>query len=72
MTDAAEYGWVIETANHTSDGPLLYWDGNFWTSNNQRAVRFCRKVDADRIMMTLEPAAQTPLMRTAEHGWMHE
>lgn len=65
-----EYGWVIEQQSPVAGGPLLYWDGFEWTSNNLRAVRFCRQVDADRIMLTIEPALRSPTMKTAEHGWM--
>jgi hypothetical protein len=61
-----EYAWVIEVAHVATP---LYWDGADWSGNHMRAVRFSRKVDADRIMVNIPSDMRRADMRTAEHGW---
>lgn len=61
-----EFAWVIEAG--VTHSPI-YWDGGDWSSNNMRAVRFSRKVDAERIMINLPDEARRPEMSPAEHGW---
>jgi acyl-CoA reductase-like NAD-dependent aldehyde dehydrogenase len=63
MTD---YAWVVEAAHATTP---LYWDGGDWSGNHMRAVRFARKVDADRIMVNIPADMRRDDMRSAEHGW---
>lgn len=61
-----EFAYVIEAgATHSP----LYWDGGDWSSNNLRAVRFARKIDAERVMVNLPSEYRRPEMSATEHGW---
>ena len=68
-----EYAWVIEMPNPLDDGDgtlRMYWDGFEWSHEDADAVRFSRKVDAEKIMATIEPAyRRSDRMRAAEHAW---
>jgi hypothetical protein len=59
-----EFAWVIE--HDASDAPyLLYWAGpNNWTQNNLEAIRFSRRLDADRVARIIGGNH-----RVCEHGW---
>ena len=63
------YAWVIETKLAAG---LLYWDGGDWTRSNARAVRFSRKVDAERVMINLGDNQRRTGMAPVEHGWMRQ
>lgn len=54
-----EMGWVIET----KDG--MYWDGCKFVPDHLCAIRFCRQVDADTVMMYLGINGAF----TAQHIW---
>ena len=51
---ATVFGWLIEAAESEVSKPL-YWAGSFgderdrWTYDHEVAVRFARKVDAQRV-----------------------
>ena len=63
------FAWVIEAPSNPPMRAIVYWDGENWSSNNARAVRFSRQVDADRILINLAPEKRVPNMKTVEHGW---
>ena len=63
-----EFGWVIEDGNSPVSAPLYFSGRNIygelkWSSDNQLAVRFCRKEDAMRMVSPGEH------IRICEHGW---
>ena len=64
-----ESGWVIELGRSQTCEPE-YWAGNGWTKDNLRAIRFARKVDAERVANGFDddPVPEIPY-RIAEHGW---
>ena len=62
-----EFSWVIESGN----GPqLIYWDGGQFSYLHARAIRFSRRVDAERVMVNLPSDMRPTGMKVAEHGWM--
>ena len=63
MTD--EYGWVIEREG--GDKPLLYWAGaGVWSTQHLDAIRFVRRLDAERVARYLP---EHPHYRVVEHAW---
>lgn len=63
-----EFAWVIE---ETSLAKVQYWTGrgaHDWSFNHEDAMRFARKVDAERALGWMVPARH--YTRVAEHGWM--
>lgn len=68
---AEENGWLIEAAESEACEPL-YWAGSFgderdrWTKDHLVAVRFCRRVDAERVAAGVLDGYQ---VRICEHGW---
>lgn len=63
MTD--EFAWVIVTDGEA--GALVYFAGlGFWSAEHLSAIRFVRKIDAERMLVSLE----SPSARVEEHGWM--
>lgn len=62
---AIETGWVIECGGGDAL-PLYYWAGlNRWSPDHLAAVRFARRVDAERVLSGIVglPA------RVLEHEW---
>ena len=59
-----EIGWVIEEGEPNRPTPL-YWAGSGWSYINTDAVRFARRVDAERVAATLNEKTHV-----AEHMWM--
>lgn len=63
-------GFLIENGKQGSE--LRYLDLNEgmveWTADHQQAVRFCRRVDADK-MCDGDPGST---MRIVEHEWVSE
>ena len=43
----SEFGWVIEHRRSLVSEPE-YWTGNGWSKNHLDAIRFARKIDAER------------------------
>ncbi len=73
MAPREEYGWVIERGNSTAAEPKYWCAGHpdlhtfsAWTSNNEQAIRFARKIDAERAAERHMPDIS---VRIAEHGW---
>lgn len=66
-TGSTDYAWVIEARGNLS--APIYWDGGDWSAAHLRAVRFRRKVDAERVMINLAEAQRQPYMAAVEHGW---
>lgn len=64
--ESSELAWVIEDANPDNKEPR-YWFGWAFTESHSRAIRFCRKEDADRVAYTVLKGVPT---RVAEHAWM--
>lgn len=59
-----ETGWVIEFST-----PPFYWCGVIrWTANHMDAIRFARKLDAERVLDTLSFDLRTKA-RVTEHSW---
>lgn len=65
--DKEVFAWVIEASEVSAP---LYWDGGDWSRNHLRAVRFSRQIDAQRIMIRIDPSMRRDDMRAAEHGWL--
>lgn len=68
-----EYGWVIERGDSEVSAPT-YWSGptatfrNGWSQNHLDAIRFARKVDAEKISTKLQVPGD-PINRVCEHIW---
>lgn len=67
---AAEYGWLIEDgADERRPGPRYYElnpdTSGFWTTDHNEAVRFSRKIDAERFCNYLG----IENVRIVEHAW---
>lgn len=67
---ATEYGWLIEDAEDDARPGPRYYDLSpdspaFWTLDHNEAMRFSRKVDAERLCnyLGIEP------VRIVEHAW---
>ena len=62
-----EKGWVIE---HKESAPpaALYWAGDGWDKDHTTAIRYARKIDAERAARGLpnEPGDH----RISEHSWL--
>lgn len=58
-----EYGWLIEDGK---GGYLTFDHIGFarWTADVDEAVRFCRRVDAEKVAAGCEDA-----WKIVEHGW---
>lgn len=66
---ATEYGWLIERRPDGTPGPA-YYDINpdvsgFWTLDHNEALRFARKIDAERMIAYLGIEEGDPV----EHAW---
>lgn len=61
------YAWLIEAGGNRS--APIYWDGGDWSADHLRAVRFRRKVDAERVMINIADAQRQSQMAAVEHGW---
>lgn len=50
-----ETGWLIELRPSVTSQPTWYGETDEgvlgWTTNNLRAIRFCRKEDAERVIV---------------------
>lgn len=71
--DSDESGWVIERADSCPAEPKYWAAGqreaerpSAWTSNHEEAIRFARKIDAEKVSRRLFPAID---VRIAEHAW---
>lgn len=67
-----EFAWIIE---HRSSQPCspMYWAGNGWEADHMRAVRFARKLDAERTAAGFDeddPLPHEGPHRICEHGWL--
>jgi len=64
-----EIGWLIE-AQHGGPSPM-WWDGSGYTPDSLLAVRFARKLDAERVILkAIAPgwvAGALPI--ATEHIW---
>jgi len=60
-----ERGWLIEA--RIADGPPCYWIGDGVSFESLDAVRFARKVDAER---ALPLTHMGPTACVAEHLWI--
>lgn len=69
-----ESGWLIERGDSEVSAPKYWAAGqrdaersSAWTSNHLEAIRFARKVDAEKLAKRLMPSIA---VRVCEHGWM--
>lgn len=62
-----ESGWVIEHRASPGHSPA-YWAGNGWSVDNLMAIRFVRKIDAERARNGFDDEFALE-HRVAEHGW---
>ncbi len=67
------FAWVIERGDSNVSRPKYWAAGqaesgraSAWTSNHAQAIRFARKVDAERVA---ERIMQQIPVRICEHGW---
>ena len=67
---ADEFGWLIEHADSPVSAPV-YWAGMTWTTDHVKAVRFCRKQDAEEVLLVVHTwyEGEPPAHRICEHGW---
>jgi hypothetical protein len=66
-----EFAWLIEHRNSEISRPQ-YWAGSGWTYDDQQAVRFARKVDAERVAAGFDeddPLPSEAPHRICEHAW---
>jgi hypothetical protein len=65
---AIEVGWLIETI---LNGQPHWYDGYLWADNSFDAVRFCRRLDAEKIADMLRRAHFFPNREfmVTEHSW---
>lgn len=72
-----ETGWLIE-APPAESRPPMWWAAGGWTPDSLLAVRFSRRVDAERVISYLRSSSSSlvalrdPLVDSAiatEHGW---
>lgn len=73
MGQVTEYGWVIEHGASETSAPRYWAAGQIdpnrssaWTGNDAHAIRFARKLDAERVA---ERTMKGIPVRIAEHGW---
>lgn len=65
-----EYAWVIEGV--WWDSVPVYWDGYgecSFDKDHQRAIRFARKDDAERVLRYIIRPSANALYKVVEHGW---
>lgn len=68
-----DMAWLIERGDSDPAEPK-YWSGtdrdpsrfSAWTSNHQQAIRFARKIDAERVASR---ALKGVAVRICEHSW---
>ena len=61
-----ETGWLIEHYNtKTKAFQAVWWDGEDFTADSNAAVRFCRPIDAQRVIDTIGWTEAVP----TEHQW---
>lgn len=65
---ATHYAWLIEAGDGNRSAPV-YWDGGDWSADHLRAVRFSRKIDAERSMINLPDGMRQRHVAAVEHGW---
>ena len=66
-----ESGWVIERGDSEVSRPR-YWRGNGWSYDHMDAIRYARKIDAERTASGFDEDGRLPLdepHRICEHGW---
>ena len=63
-----ETGWVIEHAESQTSRPI-YWAGWGWSIDHMAAIRCARKIDAERLRMSIDDFMGADRHRVAEHGW---
>lgn len=71
MKNKTESGWVIEHRRSQPCEPE-YWTGYGWSKDNLRAIRFCRKADAEATLSGFDeddPLPNELPHRIAEHIW---
>lgn len=68
-----ESGWVIELADSDASEPKYWAAGqreaersSAWTSNHEHAIRFARKLDAERVTERIMKGIS---VRVCEHQW---
>lgn len=68
-----EFAWVIEHGKSEVSAPRYWAAGQVdparssaWTQNHEHAIRFARKLDAERVV---ERTMKGIPVRVAEHGW---
>lgn len=61
-----EFVWMIERGN--TSAPQFWSGGLMWSHNHNCGIRFCRKVDAERVVRALD-SPDSDSMRVAEHGF---
>jgi hypothetical protein len=69
-----EMGWVIERGDSSPAEPKYWAAGqreaervSAWTSNHMHAIRFCRKLDAERVADRIMGGLH---VRICEHSWV--
>lgn len=60
-----ETGWVIERGDSRPSAPA-YWAGDAWSQDHLDAIRFVRKLDAERVSARMT----YPNNRVCEHIWV--
>ena len=71
---AEETGWVIERGDSEPSRPLYFVGYDFaergsWSHDNLKAIRFARKVDAERVSASIDDGAVDVPDRICEHAW---
>ncbi len=72
-SEQSEFGWLIEHGESPASQPRYWAAGQIdpqrssaWTENHMHAIRFARKLDAERVA---KRTMKTIAVRIAEHAW---
>lgn len=66
-----ETGWLIERGQSEHQSPTMWWcGGTEWSDDAAKAVRFARRVDAERVVAAESSYVGDPIGRVTEHTWI--
>lgn len=60
-----ETGWLIEGRTNMNNVPIWFAGESCWTTDSLRAIRFARKVDAEKMMSFFRDSTSV----ATEHQW---
>jgi len=66
VSGESETAWLIE---RTEGGRAVWWTGSYWTTDSREAIRFARRIDAERAIPGWLGGTWRSLARATEHVW---